>query len=72
MSLTRIIARQTMQQRRTFVNGWANKPDGGKIRATQQIFQDPAKAHLHGVDGKLTINNIFYTHLYCLYYCAKY
>jgi len=72
MSLTRIIARQTMQQRRTFVNGWANKPDGGKIRATQQIFQDPAKAHLHGVDGKLTINNIFNTHLYCLYYCAKY
>ena len=52
MNQLRIIARQTApqvgQQRRRFVDGLVNAKN--ELKATQEFFQDPAKAHLHGAD----------------------
>ena len=48
----RTIARSTTPtlgaQRRRFVDGLVNAKN--ELKATQEFFQDPAKAHLHGED----------------------
>ena len=52
MNSMRTIARSTTPtlgaQRRRFVDGLVNAKN--ELKATQEFFQDPAKAHLHGAD----------------------
>ena len=52
MNSLRTIARSTAPQvgaqRRRFVDGLVNAKN--ELKATQELFQDPAKAHLHGAD----------------------
>ena len=47
-TLARSTAPQVGQQRRRFVDGLVNAKN--ELKATQELFQDPAKAHLHGAD----------------------
>ena len=52
MNSMRTIARSTTPtlgaQRRRFVDGLVNAKN--ELKATQEFFLDPAKAHLHGAD----------------------
>lgn len=45
------VARQSLRttlRKRTFVDGWVKGKNN--IRGVQQLYQDPAKSHLHGAD----------------------